>query len=473
MINASMLINGNWNRSSESIDVSSPYSGEIIGTIPKSTEKDIESAVNAARNAFEVSRTLSAYKRAKILELVSKKIEERIDELSTLIALESGKPIRYAQGEVKRAVETFHFASIEAQEIYGEVIPMDAASKGKDYFGFYKRVPKGVILAITPFNFPLNLVAHKVAPAIAAGNTVILKPASATPLIAAKLGEIFIDAGLPPGFLNILYGSGSKVGKNLVRNEGINMVTFTGSLPVGEIIKREAGFKTVTLELGNNSAVIIEDVENVSNVVDRLLVGAFAYSGQICISVQKIYVNKNLFNDFLSLFVEKTKKLKIGNPLERETEIGPMITPQEAIRAIQWIEESRKQGAKVLTGGKRKGNIVEPTVLVNLSPDMRVMKDEVFAPVVSIISYDDFDEALNLANDTKYGLQAGVFTKDIHKIFKALETIDVGGIIINDYPTFRVDQMPYGGVKKSGIGREGLKYAVDEMTNIKLVVIKK
>ncbi len=473
MINARMLINGNWEKSTESIDVSNPYSGEIIGAIPKSTEKDIEGAVNAARKAFEVSKTLTAYERAKILELVSRKIEEQTDPLSKTITLESGKPIRYSLGEVKRAVETFHFASIEAQKMCGEVIPMDAASKGKNYFGFYERVPKGVILAITPFNFPLNLVAHKVAPAIAAGNTVILKPATTTPLITAKLGEIFIEAGLPPGFLNILYGPGSTVGISLVRNEKISMVTFTGSLPVGEIIKKEAGFKTVTLELGNNSAVILEDAENIPDVVDRLLVGAFAYSGQVCISVQRIYVNKKLSENFISLFAEKAKNLKKGDPLDPDTEIGPMITHQETIRAMKWIQEAQSQGAIVLSGGGNTENIIEPTTLTNVSSDMRVMNDEIFAPVVSIIPYDDFDEALKLANDTKYGLQAGVYTKDVGKIFKAIETIDVGGLIINDYPTFRVDLMPYGGVKKSGMGREGLKYALEEMTEIKLVVINK
>ncbi|TES90701.1 MAG: aldehyde dehydrogenase family protein [Candidatus Cloacimonadota bacterium] len=473
IIEGKMFINGKWKPGKNYFDVVNPFTDEVIGRIPTADDKDIENTIDAAVSAFQISKSLTAYERARLLEEVSKKIDENQKELSKLISLESGKPIRYALGEVKRAVETFKFASIEAKEIYGEVIPMDAAERGKDYFGFYIRVPKGVILAITPFNFPLNLVAHKVAPAIASGNSVILKPASVTPLISLKLIDIFENAGLPQGVLNILFGAGSEVGMKLVKDDRINMVTFTGSLAVGETIKREAGFKTVTLELGSNSAVVVEDVEDLPGVVDRLIVGAFAYSGQVCISVQRIYVNRKLFDDFLTLFVEKTKKLKLGNPLNPETDIGPMITTSETTRAMEWLEEAKSKGAKVLTGGKNEGNIIFPTVLTNVSKEMRVIKDEVFAPVVSIVPYDNFDEALKLADETKYGLQAGVYTKDVNKIFKAVDTINVGGLILNDFPTFRVDHMPYGGVKKSGMGREGLKYAVEEMTEIKLVVIKR
>ncbi len=473
IIEGKMFINGKWKPGKNYFDVVNPFTDEVIGSIPIADDKDIENTIDAAVSAFQISKSLTAYERARLLEEVSKKIDENQKELSKLIALESGKPIRYALGEVKRAVETFKFASIEAKEIYGEVIPMDAAERGKDYFGFYIRVPKGVILAITPFNFPLNLVAHKVAPAIASGNSVILKPASVTPLISLKLIDIFENAGLPQGVLNILFGAGSEVGMKLVKDNRINMVTFTGSLAVGEIIKREAGFKTITLELGSNSAVVVEDVEDLPGVVDRLIVGAFAYSGQVCISVQRIYVNRKLFDDFLTLFVEKTKKLKLGNPLNPETDIGPMITTSETTRAMEWLEEAKSKGAKVQTGGKNEGNIIFPTVLTNVSKEMRVIKDEVFAPVVSIVPYDNFDEALKLADETKFGLQAGVYTKDVNKIFKAVDTINVGGLILNDFPTFRVDHMPYGGVKKSGMGREGLKYAVEEMTEIKLVVIKR
>ncbi len=473
MIKGKMFINGKWRKGEKYIGVVNPFSNETIGRVPKAEDRDIENSIEAASSSLQIAKELPACERAKILETVSKEIEKQQGKLSQLIALESGKPICYALGEVKRAVETFKFASIEALNIYGEVIPMDAATKGKDYFGFYLRVPKGVILAITPFNFPLNLVAHKVAPAIASGNSVILKPSSTTPLISLKLGEIFENAGLPRGILNIIFGSGSEVGLKLVKDNRINMVTFTGSLPVGEIIIKEAGFKTVTLELGNNSAVVVEDAEDLPSVVDRLIVGAFAYSGQICISVQRIYVNKKLFDNFVSLFVDRSKNLKMGDPLRPDTDIGPMITVSETKRAMDWINEARSGGAKLLAGGESKGNMISPTVFTHVSKGMRIMEDEVFAPVVSIIAYDSFDEGIRLANETKYGLQAGVYTKDIRKIFRAIEVINVGGLILNDFPTFRVDQMPYGGVKKSGMGREGLRYAIEEMTEIKLVVMKK
>ncbi len=468
-----MFINGNWEEGSLYSDVTNPFSGEIIGKVPKANDSDIERSISSAVNSSQISKALPAYERARILQKVSRKIEERQEELAKLVALESGKPIRYALGEIKRAAETFRFASIEAQQNYGEVIPMDAASRGKDYFAFSIRVPRGVILAITPFNFPLNLVAHKVAPALASGNSIILKPASATPLIAFRLGEILEDAGLPKGIINIIYGSGTDVGLKLVRDERIQMVTFTGSLPVGQIIKREAGFKTVTLELGNNSPVVVEDVQDLSAVVNRLIIGAFAYSGQVCISIQRIYVNRKLLDDFLLLFIKKAKEQKIGDPLDPDTDIGPMIAPSEISRIREWLKEAKAMGARIIIGDKSEGNVMFPTVLTNVSKEMRVMKDEVFAPVVSIIPYDNFDDALQLVNDTQYGLQAGVYTKDIDKITSAIDTIDVGGLIINDFPTFRVDHMPYGGVKKSGIGREGLKYAIAEMTDIKLVVIKK
>jgi acyl-CoA reductase-like NAD-dependent aldehyde dehydrogenase len=300
-----------------------------------------------------------------------------------------------------------------------------------------------------------------------------LKPASVTPLTSFKLVQILEQAGLPPGILNIIYGSGSDVGMKLVKDDRIQMVTFTGSLPVGEAIKREAGFKTVTLELGNNAAVVVEDIDNLEDVVERLIIGAFAYSGQVCISVQRIYVNRSLFDDFRSLFVEKTEKQTIGDPLDEKTDIGPMITPSEVTRIQEWLDEATSMGAEIITGGTTEGSIVHPTVLTKVTREMKVMKNEAFAPIVSLIPYDDYQQALGMANDTKYGLQAAVYSRDLYKIMRAVDAIDVGGLIINDFPTFRVDHMPYGGVRKSGMGREGLKYAIDEMTEIKLVIIKR
>jgi acyl-CoA reductase-like NAD-dependent aldehyde dehydrogenase len=473
MLNGLNYIAGEWKDGTEHIQVINPYSDDAIGTVPKASKRDIETACQAATDGFDISRILTAHERAEILDRASRTIKKNEQELAHVIALESGKPMKYARGEAKRAHETFKFASAEARHIYGEVIPMDAASRGKDYFGFYQRVPRGVLLAITPFNFPLNLVAHKLAPAIAAGNSIILKPASVTPLTAFKLVQILEDSGLPPGSLNIIYGAGSTVGMPLVKDDRIQMVTFTGSLPVGETIKREAGFKTVTLELGNNAAVVVEDMDNLEEVVDRLIIGAFAYSGQVCISVQRIYVNRAHFEDFLSAFVAKAEKQRMGDPLEDTTDIGPMISPAETKRVLEWINEATAMGAEVACGGGREGNMVQPTVLINTTREMRVMKDEVFGPVVSIVPYDAYEQGLAMANDTKYGLQAAVYTRDVQKIMRAVDTINVGGLIVNDYPTFRVDHMPYGGVRKSGMGREGLRYAIEEMTEMKLVVIKR
>ncbi len=473
MIKGQSFIAGEWKDGNERIEVLNPYSNAIVGTVPKAEKSDLEDAVAAALEGFRISRSLTAHERAAILERVSEKIAQEEDGLARTIALESGKPMKYARGEAKRAKETFKFASLEALNIYGEVIPMDAASRGKDYFGFYQRIPRGVIAAITPFNFPLNLVAHKVAPALAAGNSAILKPASTTPLTSYALMKIFVASGIQPGMLNLIYGSGSRVGLSLVKDERIQMVTFTGSLPVGEIIKREAGFKTVTLELGNNAAVVIEDTEHLEQAVDRLIVGAFAFSGQVCISVQRIYVNRLLFDDFLSLFVSRAEQQTIGDPLNETTDIGPMITPAEAQRVDSWIKEAMASGAHIATGGLKEGNFIHPTVLTNVTREMKVMKNEVFGPVVSIIPYDDFEQGLAMANDTKYGLQAAVYSRDVYKIMKAVDTVDVGGLIVNDFPTFRVDHMPYGGIRKSGMGREGLKYAIEEMTEMKLVVIKR
>jgi acyl-CoA reductase-like NAD-dependent aldehyde dehydrogenase len=473
MIKGRSYIAGEWGDSTEEIQVSNPYTNDPVGTVPKAKKSDIENVVLAAQEGLRISRSLTSYDRSKILKRVSEKIEKEEKDLARLIALESGKPMRYARGEAKRAHETFSFASTEALHIYGEVIPMDAAARGKEYFGFYQRVPKGVILAITPFNFPLNLVAHKIAPALASGNSIILKPASVTPLTSFRLVQILEESGLPPGILNIIYGSGSNVGMTLVKDDRIQMVTFTGSLVVGETIKRESGFKTVTLELGNNAAAVVEDTDTLEEIVERLVVGAFAYSGQVCISVQRIYVNRELFDDFLSLFVSKTKEQTMGDPLDESTDIGPMITQAEALRVQEWLKEATTMGAEIVTGGTVEGSFITPTVLTNVSKEMKVMKDEVFGPVVSLIPYDTYEDGLTMANDTKYGLQAAVFTRDVYKIMKAVDTIDVGGLIVNDFPTFRVDHMPYGGVRKSGMGREGLRYAIEEMTELKLVVIKR
>lgn len=465
-----MLINGEWVSSDEKIEVLNPYNGTVLGTVPKATKSDLDNAIKAAEEGFKVISKMPAYQRSKILENTARLIEEQQEEIARTISLEAGKSIKYSRMEVSRSVETFKFASEEAKQIHGETVPMDASKAGEGRMGFFLRVPKGVIGAITPFNFPLNLVAHKVAPAIAAGNSVVLKPATATPITSIKLGEIMIEAGLPKGVLNIVTGRGSELGDWIVTDDRIAMITFTGSLEVGKRIKSMAGIKPVTLELGSNSAVIIDEGVNPGQAVPRCIMGGFANSGQVCISVQRIYVHQSIEKKFTEEFVASIKKLNVGNPLDSDVEFGPMIDEKEARRIEEWIDEAVKQGAKVLTGGKRNGSIVQATVLTDVTADMKVIKDETFAPVVSIIPFKNFEEAVSMVNNSIYGLNAGVYTNNLRNAIMAAKEIKVGGVIINDVPTFRVDQMPYGGVKSSGIGREGLKYAIEEMTDIKMIV---
>ncbi len=466
-----MLIDGEWVSSSESFDVTNPYNGELLGTVPKAGREDVNRAVQSAQKAFGVMAEMPAHKRAAILEKTSRLIAENREDIARTIAQEAGKSWKYAVGEVNRATETFKFAAEEAKQIHVETVPMDASTGGEGRLGFFLRFPIGVIGAIPPFNFPINLAAHKVAPAIASGNTVVLKPSSYTPLTAIKLGELLLEAGLPAGALNIVFGPGSSVGSWLVTHPDLAMITFTGSPPVGKWIKNHSDFKKVTLELGSNSASIVDENADLDWAVARNVVGAFANSGQVCISVQRIYVHRKVWNRFVDKFVEATKKQVVGDPVDPKSDVGPMISELEAERAESWVEEAVDAGARVLVGGTRSGALFEPTVLVNVKPDMKVMQDEVFAPVVSLIPFEDFEEAVAEVNHSRYGLQAGVFTKDLAHATLAIRKINVGGVMINDYPTFRVDQMPYGGNKQSGLGREGLKYAIEEMTNPRMVVI--
>ncbi|RKY86071.1 aldehyde dehydrogenase [candidate division KSB1 bacterium] len=464
-----MLIGGKWLSGKESFEVKNPYNNEVLGTVPKASKEDVEMAISSAEKSFKIMSEMPAHKRSSILQRTSELINDKKEEIAEIIAKEAGKAWKYAIGEASRAVETFKFASEEAKHIAGETVPMDASKGSENRFGFYIRVPIGIIGAISPFNFPLNLVAHKVAPAIAAGNTVVLKPASYTPLTAIKLGEIMIEAGIPDGALNIIMGGGSTVGTWLVESPKLAMITFTGSPPVGQFIKNRAGMKRVTLELGSNSAALIDEDADIDYAVQRTVMGSFANSGQVCISVQRIYIHKNIYDEFLEKFLDSTKKQVVGDPLDKNCDVGPMIDEGEAIRAETWVNEAVESGAKILTGGKREGAMFQPTVLTNVKPDMKVISSEIFAPVVSVIPFSDFDEAVKLVDDSIYGLQAGVFTKDVNKAFRAIKNINVGGVIINDVPTYRADHMPYGGNKLSGIGREGLKYAIEEMTNIKMV----
>lgn len=466
-----MLINGEWREGKDYFEVRNPYDGSLLRKVPLSSKSDVKDAILSAKSAFAVMSEMPAHKRSAILSNTSRIIESRKGEIAELITRESGKSIKYSLAEVERSIQTFQFADEEAKQIHGETVPMDASPNSEKRFAFYQPFPIGIIGAITPFNFPLNLVAHKVAPAIASGNSVILKPASYTPLTSISLGGIMMEAGLPKGALNIVFGGGSTVGEWIVESEELAMISFTGSPSVGKRIKERAGMKRVALELGSNSATIIEPDADIDMAIPRCIMGAFSNAGQICISLQRIYIHERVFDEFKEKFTGAVKKMKVGNPMETDTEYGPMIEEKEAVRAEEWIKEAVDRGAKILCGGKRMGSIITPTVMTDVKRDMKVVCNEVFAPLVTLIKYREFDEALEAVNDSRYGLQAGIFTKDINKTFKGFKKLHVGGVIINDVPTFRVDHMPYGGVKESGTGREGIKFAIKEMTELKLMVV--
>jgi acyl-CoA reductase-like NAD-dependent aldehyde dehydrogenase len=445
------------------------YSGETIGEVPVADAAAVDRAVARAREAFPAWSATPAHRRSAILRRTAEIVESRKNELATLIAREAGKAWKYAIGEVARSVETFTFSAEEAKRIHGETVPMDASAFGEKRIGFYLRAPLGVVSAITPFNFPLNLVAHKVGPALAAGNTVVLKPAEETPLTAVRMAECFREAGLPEGVLGIVHGDGPLTGEALVRHPVPAKVSFTGSPPVGEHILSVAGLKRVTLELGNNSGSIVEPDADLDLAVPRTVMSAFANSGQVCLSLQRLYVHDSITDDFLSRFVAATQALKVGNPVDRDCDVGPMISDEAAERADGWIKEAVNEGATLAVGGRREGRLLWPAVITNTRPEMKVMCREAFAPLVCVIRYRDFEEALRLLGDTPYGLQAGVYTGDLRKAFRAVAALDMGGVMVNDTSIFRVDHMPYGGNRTSGIGREGVRFAVEEMTNIKFV----
>jgi acyl-CoA reductase-like NAD-dependent aldehyde dehydrogenase len=467
-----VLIGGEWTGDDlAGIDVLNPFDDTLIGIVPEATPELVEKAVTAALEGFKVNAALPAWKRAEILEKTAGFMLRDKEEIAGIIAKEAGKSWKFALAEAERTAETFRFASFEARNEHGNIVPMDASPVSAGRFGFYLRVPIGVIGAITPFNFPMNLVAHKVAPAIAAGNALVVKPATKTPLSLLKMAELLEEAGLPAGVLNVVIGSGKVVGNLLVQDDRLAMITFTGSPPVGRGIKELAGLKRVTLELGSNSPTIIDEDADLTKAIPRCIMGSFANSGQVCISVQRIFVHRKLYTEFLTGIVAATRQLVVGDPMDRRCDIGPMISNVELQRALDWLEEASNLGATVETGGNRIGNCLEPTILSGVTPDMKVMCSEVFAPIVSIVPFDTFEEALDMADASVYGLQAGIYTNDINKAFQAIKRLDVGGVIINDVPTFRVDHMPYGGNKESGLGREGIRYAMEEMTNIKMVCI--
>jgi acyl-CoA reductase-like NAD-dependent aldehyde dehydrogenase len=467
-----LLIDGRWVAGGPLMEVKNKYNGKTIGALSTARREDLDAAIAAAERAEVVMAELPAYKRSEILLRVAVLIAERKEDFAHTIAAEAGKALKFARSEVDRAVSTFTIAGDEAKRLHGETVPLDAVPAGEGYFGFWTRRPVGVIAAISPFNFPLNLVAHKVAPALAAGNTLVLKPASTTPLTAVKLCQVLQEAGLPPGAINLVIGSGGTVGEWLVTDPRVDKVTFTGSPEVGRRILSVAGIKKVTLELGNTSPVVIAPDADLDFVSKRCAVGAFYNSGQVCISVQRIYSQKQVYEPFIEKFVAASQAMVVGDPLDERVDVGPMIDSKEVDRIENWVGEARNSGAKVLTGDKREGSLYYPTVLSDVTPEMKVVAEEAFAPVASVISCDDFEEALRQADDTKFGLQVGVFTRDMERVFKAIRRLNFGGVIINDTPAFRADHMPYGGNRQSGLGREGVRFAMEEMTNIQMVAIR-
>ncbi|PHC06349.1 aldehyde dehydrogenase [Bacillus toyonensis] len=470
-----LYINGDWKSVNTYKPLYAPYSEETLAEIAQGTEEDVQEGVTSAKNAMKKMNTLTAYDRATILEKVAQIMDERREEFAEIIAKEAAKPIRAARGEVDRTVLTYKFAAEEAKRIYGETLPLDAAPGADGRIAYTIRKPIGVIGAITPFNFPLNLVAHKVGPAIAAGNTVVLKPADQTPLSSYALVELFEEAGLPKGALNIISGPGATVGEAIVKNDDVASITFTGSPKVGIGIKEKAGLKRVTLELGSNAAVIIdEDVELTDEIMERVKWGAFVNNGQVCISVQRVFVHEKRMDEFLSKLKKAMETVVVGDPMNEETDVSALISKKDVKRIEMWVQEAIKEGATVLYGGKKRDErIFEPTVLTNVPEHVSVQCQEVFGPVMTVNTFKEFDEAIEKVNHSRYGLQAGVFTNNLFKAMRAIDELEVGGVMINDIPTFRVDHMPYGGVKESGTGREGIKYAIEEMTEMKLVCIKK
>jgi acyl-CoA reductase-like NAD-dependent aldehyde dehydrogenase len=415
---------------------------------------------------------LPAHERAAILDRTAAALVERHDDVARTISAEAGKPVKAAQVEALRAVSTFTMAAVEARKLAGDVVPMDASPAGESKLAFTLRVPIGVVAAISPFNFPLNLVAHKIAPALAAGCAVVLKPASQTPLSALFLAELETEAGLPPGWLNVLCGPASEIGDVLVADERVRLISFTGSVGVGWGIRERAPRKRVSLELGNATPVIVAADSDLEDAAARLAANAFSFAGQSCISVQRIYVERSAYDRFLELFLPHVEALEVGDPADEGTDVGPLISKDERDRVLSWIEEARSQGAEILTGGVLEGELLRPTVVANAPADAKVSCEEVFGPVCTVTPYDTLDDAVALANGTRFGLQAGIFTSDVKSALRAAATLEFGGVTVNEAPTFRADQMPYGGVKDSGNTREGPAYAVREMTEERVVVFQ-
>lgn len=461
---------GQWHTSEQRLQVVSPFDGEVAGTTYYATAADLEEATLAAQEAFAKTRRMPSYEKAAILASIAQGVRDHKDELARMIALEAGKPVRDAAVEVERASLTFETGAEEAKRLGGEVIPLDLLPSARGKLGIVRRFPVGPIAAITPFNFPLNLAAHKIAPAIACGNTVVLKPPSKTPLTMLTAARIIAESGLPKGALSILPMT-RDIDHRLVSDPRFKLLTFTGSGEVGWGLKARSGQKKVLLELGGNAGVIVDRDADVAMAATRVAAGGFSYAGQSCISVQRVYVHEDVMEPFTSSLLDRVASIRMGDPLDPQTDLGPMIDEGAVTRVQAWVEEAVAHGARVLAGGRAEGRFFQPTVLTDVEAAAKVCSMEVFAPLINLFSFRDFEQAVAAVNNSVYGLQAGVFTGNLANAFYAYQEIEAGGVVINDIPSFRIDPMPYGGVKESGQGREGLRYAIEEMTELRIMVL--
>ncbi|HEY3163719.1 MAG TPA: aldehyde dehydrogenase family protein [Candidatus Limnocylindrales bacterium] len=466
-----IFLAGRWVESDDPLIVTNPADPEHpAGATFHATEAQYEEAVEAAVQAFEITRTMPAYERGSILRNISAGIRARREELGRLIALEAGKPIRDSLVEVDRATLTFRLGAEEAERMVGESIPLDLMPASKGRMGITRRFPIGPIAAISPFNFPLNLAAHKVAPAIASGNPIVLKPPSKDPLVMLTVAEIIEEAGAPAGSVSVLPMS-RELGDRMVSDERFKLLTFTGSPSVGWRMKERAGKKKVVLELGGNAGVIVDKTADLDWAVKRCLVGAFSYAGQVCISVQRMVIHEDIWDAFMAKFVDGARALKLGDPLDPQTDVGPMVDANAASRTQRWVDEALAAGGKALLGGKADGTFFPPTILTNVPVTAAVCSNEAFAPLVVAFPFREVGDAIRLVNDSSFGLQTGVFTNDLAAAWQSFNELEVGGVIVNDVPTYRIDHMPYGGVKDSGLGREGLRWAIEDMTEIRIMVL--
>ena len=466
----SCLIAGEWRSGSEAFDVTSPFDAQVVARVASPSKSDVEDAVSAAAAAFAQTRTLPVHIRAEALLHISRRLQERIDEVAETIATEGGKPIKWAKVEAARAVSTFRWASEECRRSGGELMRLDTEESLGPRAALIRRFPLGPVLAIAPFNFPVNLVAHKMAPALAVGAPIVIKPATKTPLGALLLGELFLETDLPKEMLSVIPIGGSEAGE-LAKDDRIKKISFTGSSQVGWDLKAADPRKAVTLELGGNAGVIVHSDGDLDKAAERIAFGGYYQAGQSCISVQRVFVHTDVAETFEEKLVDAVAALKTGDPMDPETDVGPLIDKGALDKVSSLVDEAVQKGAEILVGGKREDPFYTPTILKRTRGEMKVRQEEIFGPVTTLETYDDFDDAIDLANETNYGLQAGLFTKDIDRIFRAHRDLEVGGVIVNDVSAFRADQMPYGGTKDSGVGREGLRWAMAEMTEEKVLVL--